>query len=328
MDASELALLAKTVRDAIAGVATAGGGVAAVDGTIADLGWRDMLDAEPDAAVEIVFGALGETNGTATALDDVLLLGLGVVSSSSSSVAVLLPEGAGWAPPGRIEGPRVRARGLAESRALTANDVVVVCDAGRELRVVSVPLPAVEMSAVRGIDPDAGMHVVDLDVDAEAEVIATVDQEAWDAAVALARRALGYQTLGATRAMVDLAREHALERAQFGRPIARFQAVRHRLADALVAIEALDATLGAAADAPSTETAMLAKAVAGRTAHSVAAHCQQVLGGIGFTTDHPFHRYLKRTMVLDRLLGSADDLVVALGRQLLANRAVPTLIEL
>ena len=50
--------------------------------------------------------------------------------------------------------------------------------------------------------------------------------------------------------MLDLAREHALERVQFGRPVAQFQAVRHRLADALVAIEALDATLAAAADEP------------------------------------------------------------------------------
>ncbi len=104
--------------------------------------------------------------------------------------------------------------------------------------------------------------------------------------------------------------------------------MRHRLADALVAIEALDATLGAAADEPSPETAALAKAVAGRTARTVAAHCQQVLAGVGFTTDHPFHGYLKRTMVLDGLFGSADDIVVDIGRRLLRTRTVPTLIEL
>ena len=51
--------------------------------------------------------------------------------------------------------------------------------------------------------------------------------------------------------MLDLARTHALERVQFGRPIARFQAVRHRLAEALVAVEALDATLRRGRDEPS-----------------------------------------------------------------------------
>jgi alkylation response protein AidB-like acyl-CoA dehydrogenase len=128
--------------------------------------------------------------------------------------------------------------------------------------------------------------------------------------------------------MLDLARTHAMERVQFGRPVAKFQAVRHRLADALVAIESLEATLTAAWDEPGPMTAALAKATAGRTARTVAAHCQQVLAGIGFTTDHPFHRYLKRTMALEGLFGSTDAIVVDLGRQLLIERTVPTLIEL
>ena len=128
--------------------------------------------------------------------------------------------------------------------------------------------------------------------------------------------------------MLDLARTHALERVQFGRPIARFQAVRHRLADALVAVEALEATLDRGRDEPNPDTAALAKAVAGRTARTVATHCQQVLAGIGFTTEHPFHRFLKRTMALEGLFGSADEIVLDVGRQLLAARVVPTLIEL
>jgi alkylation response protein AidB-like acyl-CoA dehydrogenase len=53
-----------------------------------------------------------------------------------------------------------------------------------------------------------------------------------------------------------------------------------------------------------------------------------VLAGIGFTTEHPFHRLLKRTMLLEGLFGSADEIAVHVGRQLLATRRVPTLIEL
>ncbi len=128
--------------------------------------------------------------------------------------------------------------------------------------------------------------------------------------------------------MLNLACAHALERIQFARPIARFQAVRHRLADALVAVESLEASLDAARETPNADTAALAKAVAARTARSVASHCQQVLAGVGFTAEHPFHRFLKRTMALEGLFGSADEIVVDVGRRLLAERRVPTLIEL
>jgi alkylation response protein AidB-like acyl-CoA dehydrogenase len=75
-------------------------------------------------------------------------------------------------------------------------------------------------------------------------------------------------------------------------------------------------------------TAALAKAQAGRTAGIVARHCQQVLAGIGFTTDHPFHRFMKRTMVLDGLFGTGEAVTIELGRTLITTRSVPALIEL
>ena len=95
-----------------------------------------------------------------------------------------------------------------------------------------------------------------------------------------------------------------------------------------MAVEALDAVLGVAADEPGMTTAALAKAVAGHAARIVAAHGQQVLAGIGFTTDHPFHRSFKRTIVLDGLFGSSDSIARELGHTLVARGAVPTLVEL
>ena len=53
----------------------------------------------------------------------------------------------------------------------------------------------------------------------------------------------GWWLVGAGRAMLSLARQHALDRVQFGRPVASFQAIRHRLAETLVAIEGAEATL-------------------------------------------------------------------------------------
>jgi alkylation response protein AidB-like acyl-CoA dehydrogenase len=220
----------------------------------------------------------------------------------------------------------VSASGLATTGVVTAREILVVCGAGTEVCAVTLGTSAADVSPVQGIDPDSGFHLVRVECDAAAGTQLAAD--AWDAAVSLGQRALAHQNAGASRAMLDLAREHALGRVQFGRPIARFQAVRHRLAEALVAIEALEATLAAAGDQPNPVTAALAKAVAGRTARTVGAHCQQVLAGIGFTTDHPFHRFLKRTIALEGIFGSADEITMDLGRQLLAGRRVPTLIEL
>ena len=53
-----------------------------------------------------------------------------------------------------------------------------------------------------------------------------------------------------------------------------------------------------------------------------------MLAGIGFTTDHAFHRYLKRTLALEGLFGSSDEIVTGIGRDLIDTRHVPTLIEL
>lgn len=314
MDAAERALLGETVLAALSETADA-------DGVLATLGWLDMLEAEPGAAIEVVFGALGTTNARSSAIDDVLARALG--AEPQSNRAVLLPAFTSWSPPGRIAEGRIRAQGLASARAATAAELLIVCDDGR---VAAVPQATAQVTAVHGIDPDAGFCAVAVDAP-EGPPLALAD-DAWRTALAYGQRALAHELGGACRAMLELARDHALHRVQFGRPIARFQAVRHRLAETLVAIEALDAALLAASDVPGPRTAQLAKAIAGRTARTVAAHCQQVLAGIGFTTDHPLHRYLKRTILLDGIFGTGDDLAVEIGRTLVADRAVPTLIEL
>lgn len=147
-------------------------------------------------------------------------------------------------------------------------------------------------------------------------------------ALAAGRRALGWWLVGTSRAMLALARRHALDRAQFGRPIASFQAVRHRLAEALVAIEGAEATVQAATDEPDEFACLLAKAAAGRAARVVARHCQQVLGGIGFTAEHQLHRHVKRSLVLDGLLGSSHELVRDAGVSLRTNGFAPRLGQL
>jgi hypothetical protein len=144
-------------------------------------------------------------------------------------------------------------------------------------------------------------------------------------ALAAGRRALGWWLLGTSRAMLSPARRHALDRVQFGRPIASFQAIRHRLAETLVAIEGAEATLSEADDDLSS---LLAKAAAGQAALTTARHCQQVLGGIGFTAEHEFHRHVRRALVLDGLLGSARELTRQAGAELRRRGSAPRLVDL
>ena len=211
-----------------------------VDAVLAQLGWLEMLDDEPADAIDIVFGALGATNATATALDDVLASALG--TEPRADLAVLLPRFAAWDPPGRIDAER-SPRGGPRDGSRRHRAASCWWSAARRRSRGRSPFRRRPRRCARctGSIPTAGLHAVR--VQGSAARATRLDPAAWQSAVALGRRAVAHQIAGASRAMLDLARTHALERVQFGRPIARFQAVRHRLADALVAVEALEATL-------------------------------------------------------------------------------------
>jgi hypothetical protein len=140
------------------------------------------------------------------------------------------------------------------------------------------------------------------------------------------RRALGWWLVGTSRAMLGLARQHALDRVQFGRAVASFQAIQHRLAETLVAIEGAEATLAAAGN--DDLCSLLAKAAAGQAALTASRHCQQVLGGIGFTAEHELHRHVRRALVLDGMLGSSRELTREAGAQLRERGSAPRLVEL
>ncbi|UGQ13204.1 acyl-CoA dehydrogenase [Yinghuangia sp. ASG 101] len=163
-------------------------------------------------------------------------------------------------------------------------------------------------------------------LDAEVPLRKVADGEPLSAAqLAAGRRALGWWLVGTGRTMLTLARSHVVDRVQFGRALASFQAVRHRLAETLVALEGAEATLHAA----DTEFgALLAKAAAGQAALTAARHCGQVLGGIGFTSEHDFHRHLKRAYLLDGLLGSSKELTREAGAHIRAERKAPRLMHL
>jgi len=239
-----------------------------LDAALAELGWREMLDEMPEAAVPLVFRLLGETGAHAPVLNDVVLRAAGREGGGT----VPLPfAGGSWVVWERTDQP---------SSAL-GDDLPI----HRVAQGDPVPLAA-------------------------------------------GRHALGWWLVGAGRAMLALARQHALDRTQFGRPVASFQAIRHRLAETLVAIEGAEATLMAAAAEPDELSFLLAKAAAGQAALTASRHCQQVLGGIGFTAEHELHRHIKRALVLDGLLGSSRELTREAGAVLHAKGFAPRLAQL
>jgi len=203
------------------------------------------------------------------------------------------------------------------AHAPVLNDVVLL-EAGRPLGE-TVPLPFAGGAWVVWDRTDQTSTALD-----EEMAIHRVD-DGQPVPVAKGRKALGWWLVGTSRAMLSLARQHALDRVQFGRPVASFQAVRHRLAETLVAIEGAEATLQGEDDELSS---LLAKAAAGQAALTTARHCQQVLGGIGFTAEHELHRHVGRALVLDGLLGSARELTRQAGAELRRRGSAPRLVDL
>jgi hypothetical protein len=314
MDEAERALFIDALRSV-----TAARTGAALDTALLELGWADALEADLPSAVAVLFEASGEANVTSSALDSVLAAALGLPDPVPA--AVVLPPLRASGTPGVLEGSQLTVRGIGTNALARTDTVIVVAVAGDHAEAFVVPASSLKVEPALGLDPALGLADVSAEITTTSlPAPASVD---WATGAAIAQLALGHELVGAGRAMLELARAHALERIQFGRPIASFQAVRHRLAESLVALEAASALLAASWDEPTPTAGAMAKALAGRSTRTVARHCQQVLAGIGFTTEHSLHRYVRRTIVLDQLLGAGTVLTRQLGADVLASGSLP-----
>lgn len=121
--------------------------------------------------------------------------------------------------------------------------------------------------------------------------------------------ALCAETLGSMQQAFDLAVEYAKVRVQFDRPIATFQAIKHKAAEMLERIELSRVGVHYAAwasdvDAPvRAEAAAMAKSFVGQAANEVCGESIQIHGGVGFTWDCDAHLHYRRAKQNDLLLG-------------------------
>jgi alkylation response protein AidB-like acyl-CoA dehydrogenase len=199
------------------------------------------------------------------------------------------------------------------------SDVVVISD---DQGLWSVPASDVAgADAPQPLDPLTPIRRVDA---------LSQGQPIGDAAVAADWRLRGAMLtsalqLGIAIGATELAVAYAKERQQFGRPIGKFQAVKHRCADMITRVEVLRAAVYAAGvtldgrGVDSAERAVsVAKILASRSAAACGKDCVQVHGGMGYTWEVDAHLFLKRAWAHDLAFGEGDELAEDLAAGLVS----------
>jgi alkylation response protein AidB-like acyl-CoA dehydrogenase len=123
---------------------------------------------------------------------------------------------------------------------------------------------------------------------------------------------LSAEMVGAMQAAFDMTVEWAFDRYSFGRPLASYQALKHRFALMATWLQASHAITDEAARAVTEgrpdagQLASAAKAYVGQHAAELAQDCVQMHGGIGVTFEHDLHLFLRRITLNRTLLGTPD----------------------
>lgn len=297
---------------------------------LAELGWDDVLADDAPAALQLLFETRGRTLSDADALGPVLASAIAdaLDAPELAAATVVLPA---TLHPERLSSAVAGTRLIVDGVALTAPSpdapavVPAVSDDGMvQLAVIDGGVAAGwSSSAVDGFDPAAGLVRVAADESCTACIDGDKATAAWDAATAAGRWTLGAELVGLGHHVLAAAVEYAGQREQYGRPIGTFQAVQHRLASAYAAVVGVSSVVAEAAATGSPWIALVTKALAGRAAEDACTQAQQVYGAIGFTWEHEFHRYLRRTYTLDRLLGDWRTLEFEIGTRLQTTGDIP-----
>ena len=120
------------------------------------------------------------------------------------------------------------------------------------------------------------------------------------------------ETVGMLDFVYGMTLEYLEDRWSFGRPLASYQALKHRLADMLLMLETAKGCAEAAADAAGTGSAharrdvSVAKAYVGRVAVDILGECVQLHGGIAMTWEHDLHLYERRAAVNRAVYGTPE----------------------
>jgi alkylation response protein AidB-like acyl-CoA dehydrogenase len=139
------------------------------------------------------------------------------------------------------------------------------------------------------------------------------------------RIGIAAQAVGIAQAAYDVAREYALERRQFGKAIADFQAIQWKLADMATEIDAARLLVHRAAwlkqeGRPHAEAGAKAKLFASEVARRQTAEAIQVLGGYGYTKEFPVERYYRDAKITEIYEGTSEIQRLVIARAILGLR--------
>ncbi len=187
-----------------------------------------------------------------------------------------------------------------------------------------VPITEVTLTAERSVDRARTLSQVSFDRGTAEPMRQDVDQAAClGRAERRATLATAAQLVGLSRRMLDMTVQYAKDREQFGKPIGAQQAVKHRLADALIQQEfarpmAYRAAWSMATEQPSAEVDVsVAKIYAADAARFVAKQALQVHGAIGYTIEYDLHMWMKRAWALAAAHGDPAFHRARVGRHIL-----------
>jgi alkylation response protein AidB-like acyl-CoA dehydrogenase len=209
--------------------------------------------------------------------------------------------------------------------------LVLAADArGVSLFLVDLNDPGVLRTALESLDPSRGaarLNFSDVAVElvgGAGEGYALVEHIFNRAAISIA-----FEQLGGADRCLELARDYALERHTFGRPIASYQAIKHRLADMYVKNELARSIAYYAAWALASAATELPRAAAmARVASSdafgfAAREGIQIHGGIGVTREASPHLFFRRARHLSLVCGAPDGWAERLAADLCDKRTAP-----
>lgn len=214
----------------------------------------------------------------------------------------------------RIDGVKDRVEAGAQSDLLL---VVADSDAGVRQFLVPTDAPGVRVEPQQSIDLVKHYARVEFDevcvghgavVGSATETAALIDRQSHIAQVLQCA-----EIVGVLQTVFDFTVQWALDRHTFGRPLASYQALKHRFADMKMWLEACRATTAAAVSeiaARSPEaglSASIAKSYVGEMSTEIVQGCVQMHGGIGVTWEHDLHLYLRRVALYRSMFGTPEE---------------------
>ncbi|OBG69572.1 acyl-CoA dehydrogenase family protein [Mycobacterium sp. E3305] len=214
----------------------------------------------------------------------------------------------------RIDGTKDRVEAGAQSAVLL---VVARCGDGVRQFLVPTDAPGVTVVPQQSVDMVKQYARVRFDgvvversaaVGTAAETAALVDRQGQIAQVLQCA-----EVVGILQTVFDLTVQWALDRHTFGRPLASYQALKHKFADMKLWLEACRATTAAAvadvaANSPEAGlSASIAKSYVGEMAGQIVQACVQMHGGIGVTWEHDLHLYLRRVTLYRSMFGTPEE---------------------